>query len=94
MSYSLLHPDKLVFFDEVGEKITQKSDRNAGRQKFKFVRDMRAQVCNSFKYNQFTVLGFMSANGRPIMCSIIIATSTFKLMDVTGFTPCLRMQMM
>jgi hypothetical protein len=28
-SYSLLHQDKLVFFDEVGENMSQKGDRNA-----------------------------------------------------------------
>jgi hypothetical protein len=27
--YSLVHPDKLVFFDEVGEKILQKGDKSS-----------------------------------------------------------------
>jgi hypothetical protein len=87
MSYSLVHPDKLVFFDEVGENISQKGDGNAGGQKFMVAKDMRAQVRNSFKYNHFTVLGFTAADGRPVMCAILIAASKLRLTDVTGFTP-------
>jgi hypothetical protein len=55
--YSLLHPDKLVFLDEVGENISQKGDGNAGVQKFMVVKDTRAQVHNYFKDNHFTVVG-------------------------------------
>jgi hypothetical protein len=94
MGYSLVHPYKLVFFDGVGESISQKDDGNAGRQKFMVAKDMRAQVRNSFKDNHLTVLGFTSADGRVVMCAIIIAASKLKLTDVTGFNPCLRMQRM
>jgi hypothetical protein len=41
------------------------------------VKDMHAQVCNSFKDNHFTVLGFTAADGRAIMC----------VTDVMGFNP-------
>jgi hypothetical protein len=85
--YSLVHPDKLVFFYEVGENISQKGDGNAGRQKLMVAKDMRVQVRNSIKYNHFTVLGFTAADGRPFMCAIIIAASKLRLTDVTGFTP-------
>jgi hypothetical protein len=85
--YSLLHPEKLVFFYEVGETISQKGDGNAGGQKFMVIRDMRAQVSNSFKDNHFTVLGFTTGGGRAVMCAIIIAASKLKVTDVTGFNP-------
>jgi hypothetical protein len=86
-SYSLLHPDKLVFFDEVEENISQKGDGNAGGQKFIVAKDMRAQVRNSFKYNHFTVLGFTEVDERAVMCAIIIAASKLKVTDETGFNP-------
>jgi hypothetical protein len=86
-SYPLLHPDKLMFFEEVGENISQKGDGNAGGQKIVVVKDMRAQVRNSFKDNRFTVLGFTTADGRAVMCAIIIAASKLKVTDVTGFNP-------
>ena len=88
--YSLLHPDKLVFFDEVGENISQNGDGNAGGQKFMVAKDMRAQVRNSFKDNHFNVLGFTAADGRPIMCAIIIAASKLKVTYVMGLNPLSR----
>jgi hypothetical protein len=50
-------------------------------------KDMRAQVHNSFKDNHLTVMGFTAADGRPVMCAIIIAASKLRLTDVTGFNP-------
>jgi hypothetical protein len=87
MRYSLLHPEKLVFFDEVGEHKSQKGDGNAGRQKFMVAKYMIAQVIDSFKDNHFTVLGFTAMDGRAIVCAIIIAASKLKVTDVTGFNP-------
>jgi hypothetical protein len=85
--YSLLHPEKNLFFDEVGENISQKGDGNAGGQKFMVARDTWAQVRNSFKDNQFNVLVFTAVDGRAVMCAIIIAASKLKVTDVTGFNP-------
>jgi hypothetical protein len=59
-----LHPEKLVFFYEVGENISQKGDGNTGGQKVMVARDMRVQVRNYFKENHLTVLGFAAADGR------------------------------
>jgi hypothetical protein len=73
--------------DEVGENISQKGDGNAGGQKFMAVNDMRAQVRNSFKDNNFTVLGFTAVNGQTLMCAIVIAASKLKVTDVTGYNP-------
>jgi hypothetical protein len=85
--YSLVHPDKLVFFEEVGENILQSGDGNDGGHKFMVAKDMPAQVRNSFKDNHFTVLGFTSADGRPVMSAIIIAPSKLRLTGVTWFNP-------
>lgn len=81
--YSLLHQEYLVMVDEVADTISQKGDRNTGGQKFIVVNDMRAQIRNSFKDNDFTVLGFTAANGQPKMCAIVIAASTLKVTYVT-----------
>jgi hypothetical protein len=84
-SYSLLHPDKLVFFDEVGENISQKGGGNTIGKKCVVAKDMRAQVRNSFKDNHFAVLGFTAEDGRAVMCALIIVASKLKVTDVTGF---------
>jgi hypothetical protein len=47
-SYSLLYADKLVFFDEVGENISQKGEGDAGGQQSMVAKDMCDQVRNSF----------------------------------------------
>jgi hypothetical protein len=85
--YSLLHPEKNLFFDEVGENISQKGDGNAGGQKFMVARDIRAQVMNSLKYNHFTVLGFTAADGRAVMCAIIIAAIQVESHRCDRFQP-------
>jgi hypothetical protein len=48
---------------------------------------MQSQVRNYFKDNHFTVLCFTAADGRAVMCAIIIAASKLKVTDVTGFNP-------
>jgi hypothetical protein len=50
-------------------------------------KDMRSQVRNSLKDNHITVLSFTVADGRPVMCAIIIAASKLELTYVTGFNP-------
>jgi hypothetical protein len=51
------------------------------------MKDTWAPVQNSFKYNHFTVLGLMAADGCAIICVVIIAASRLEVMDVTGFIP-------
>jgi hypothetical protein len=50
-------------------------------------KDMRAQLRNSFKYNNFIVLGSKTADGRAFVCTIIVAASKLKVTDATGFNP-------
>jgi hypothetical protein len=56
--YSLLHPEKLVFVDEVGENISQKGDGNVGGRKFIVVKDMRAQEVKFLQRQPLHCLGF------------------------------------
>jgi hypothetical protein len=88
--YLLKHLEKLIFVDEVGENESQKGDVNDYGQTFMEAMDIRAQVRNWFKDNQFTVIGFTAADGRPVMCAIIIAASKLRATDVTGFNPLLK----
>jgi hypothetical protein len=74
----------LIFVDEMGKNISQKGDGNAGGQKFVVATTMIAQVQNTFKDNHFTVLGFTAADGRPFMCTIIIAASKLRVTDGMG----------
>jgi hypothetical protein len=85
--YLLKHPEKLIFVDEVGKNILQKGDDNARGQQLAVTTDMISQVRNSFKDNNFMVLGFTAADGCPVMCAIIIAPSKLHVTDVTWFNP-------
>jgi hypothetical protein len=85
--YSLLHPEKLVFCDEVGGNISQKGDGNADGKKSMVAKEIMAQVRNSFKDNHFTFFGFTAMDGRAIMCTLIIAASKLKVSDVVGSNP-------
>jgi hypothetical protein len=86
-NYLLKHPAKLIFVGEVGDKISQKGDGNAGGQKFIVALDTRAQVWNSCKVNHFTVIAFIATDGCLVVCAIIIATSKLRVTDVMGFNP-------
>jgi hypothetical protein len=85
--YSVLHPETLVFLDEVCENISQKGDGNVSRQKFMVTKDTRKQVRKSFKDNHFNVLDFTATYGRAVMCVIIITASKLKVTGVLGCNP-------
>jgi hypothetical protein len=54
------------------------------------VRGIWVQVGNSFKDNYFTVLGFAAADGRAVMCAIVIVASKLNVTYVTGLNPLLK----
>jgi hypothetical protein len=85
--YLLRHPEKLLFVDEVSKNISQKGDGNPGGQKFMVAKEIRAKLQKSFRDNHFTVLGFTAADGRMVMCVIIIAASKLRVTNVTSFKP-------
>jgi hypothetical protein len=85
--YELIHPDWLLFVDEVGSNTSQAKDGNVGGQLYLCSVDGRPQQRAATKDAHFTVLGFTAADGQPVMCSIIFAAKTFRDEWRTGFDP-------
>jgi hypothetical protein len=79
--FLLKHPEKLIFVDEVDDNMAILVAKSSWWQ------DIRAPVWHSFKDNHFTVLGFTAADGRTIVCAIIIAVSKLRVTDMIGSDP-------
>jgi hypothetical protein len=84
-AYELIHPDWLLFVDEVGSNTSQAKDGNVGGQLYLCSVDGRPQQRAATKDAHFTVLGFTAADGQPVMCAIIFAAKTFREEWRTGF---------
>ena len=85
--YELIHPDWLLFVDEVGSNTSQAKDGNVGGQLYLCTVDGRPQQRAATKDAHFTVLGFTAASGEPVMCAVIFAAKAFRDEWRTGFDP-------
>jgi hypothetical protein len=85
--FELIHPDHLIFIDEVGSNTLQAKDGQVGGQTYLCSVDGRPQNRAATKDAHFTVLGFTAANGELLLCAIIFAAKSMKREWVTGFDP-------
>jgi len=85
--FELIHPEMLVFVDEVGSNTSQAKDGAIGGQTYLCSKDGRPQQHAATKDAHFTVLGFTAANGVPLMCAIIFAAKTMRSEWALGFDP-------
>ena len=83
--YLLQRPDKLIFVDEVGSNTSTTKDGHVGGEKFLCEANGRPQIKAATKDSHFTVLGFTSATGEPVMCAIIFAAQAMCESWVLGF---------
>ena len=83
--YKMCRPDKLIFVDEVGSNTSTTKDGNVGGEKFLCHAQSRPQVRAATKDSHFTVLGFATATGAPLMCAIIFAAKKLDERWVLGF---------
>ncbi len=60
----------MVFVDEVGSNVSQDDRAHGGEQKH-VGRGTVARESAMMNDNHFTVLGFATATGEPIMCAVI-----------------------
>jgi len=86
-AYELIHPNMLIFVDEVGNNTSQAKDGAVGGQTFLCSKDGRPQNRAATKDAHFTVLGFTAATGEPLMCAIIFSGKTMKDEWRLGFNP-------
>jgi hypothetical protein len=80
----LTHPNYVLFVDEVGNNTNQKKDGHIGGAKYLCERGTTPKQICSTKDAHFTVMGFTSANGEPVMCVIIFEGEQVKLEWSTG----------
>ena len=72
--YMLKHPGKLLFLDEVGSNTSQaKGGQIGGEKLFTVGSESRPQTRSTQKDAHFTVLGFTTSDGKPVICAIIFA---------------------
>ena len=69
----VIHPEYILFGDEVGTDISQKNDGHVGGQKFVAAKGTRANVKSSHRDGRLTVIGLTAANGDAVMAIIIFA---------------------
>ena len=75
----LLHPEYLVFGDELGCNICQKDDKKKGSQRYVGRKGSRKKIKSGTKNQRLTVMGIMSGTGDPIMCVLIFAAQELTL---------------
>jgi hypothetical protein len=83
--YEVVHPDHLIFVDEVGSNTSQTKDGQVGGETYLCAVDGRPQNRAATKDAHFTVLGFTAASGEPLLCAIVFAAKTLKHDWITGF---------
>jgi hypothetical protein len=85
--YILNRPNYLVFVDEVGDNTSQKDDGNIGGTKYVVGRKNRALMRAAHHDCHFTTLGFSLADGRPLLCVIIISCGEIDAKIRMGLQP-------
>ncbi len=85
--FELIHPDWLVFVDEVGSNNLQTKDSNVGGETYLCLKEGIPQSYAETKDAHFTMLGFTAASGEPIMCALVFAAKAMKEEWILGFDP-------
>ena len=96
MTHELIHPDYVLFVDEVGNNTNMRDDGQIGGTKYLgVVKGQSAKLTSSCADARWTLLGFTNGNGEPILCAIIFASETISAADKLGinvfapmFEPC------
>jgi hypothetical protein len=83
-THLLIHPEYVIFVDEVGCNTSQEGDGARGGEKKIIVRGTVAKETVTTNNNHFTVLGFTAATGEPVMCAIIVSGKTMKPEIITS----------
>jgi len=86
MAYLLICLE-VLFVDEVGCNMSPKNDANISGEKFLVDPESQAQITLVSKDCHFTVLGFTDADGRPVLCTIILACRVLKIEYIMGVNP-------
>jgi hypothetical protein len=83
----LTHPKRVLFIDEVGANTIQKQDGHIGRRKIVIVKGMCPPEHNAYTDCHFTVLGFTTNSGEPVICAVVVAARQHTALKACGFNP-------
>ncbi|CAJ1940936.1 unnamed protein product [Cylindrotheca closterium] len=82
----LIHPEYLLFGDEVGTDTAQDQDGHIGGETYiKSADGQKVELLSTKASGRFTVMGLTAASGDPVMCIVIIAGKELAFEDYTGF---------
>ncbi len=87
-THQLIHPDYVIFEDEVGYNTSQESDSSRGGEKKIVGRGTAARISAATNVNHCMVLGFTAATGEPVMCGVIIQGEAVRADIITGINSC------
>lgn len=81
----ITHPQWILFGDETGTDISQKSDGFVGGQTFISQKGSIANITSSHNDGNFTTIGLTSASGEPVMCIIIFSADELSFNQRMGY---------
>ncbi|CAJ1967698.1 unnamed protein product [Cylindrotheca closterium] len=82
----LIHPEYLLFGDEVGTDTAQDQDGHIGGETYiKSADGQKVELLSTKATGRFTVMGLTAASGDPVMCIVIIAGKELACEDYIGF---------
>ena len=71
VTHQVLHPEYMLFVDEVGNNTNMKEDGKFGGKLLLKEKRQKEKITAATFDSHFTVLGFTDATGEPVMCAII-----------------------
>lgn len=81
----LIHPEWLLFGDEVGTDMAQDEDGHIGGQTYLSFGDQKIELTSSKASGRFTVMELTAASGDAVMCIVIFAGKEIGVADALGF---------
>ena len=83
--YNVKYPEYCVFVDEAGNNTNMKDDGNVSGEKLLNKKGSKARVTAATNDTHFTVLGFTSVAGAPVMCAMIFAAQELAPEQQLGY---------
>ena len=84
VTHTITHPDMCLVVDEVGSNLSQKGDGHIGGQMYMCERGAVPQIKVQHKEKHFTLLGFTTLSGNPVLCLLVISGVREDLNVFTG----------
>jgi len=85
VTVDLIHPEYVIFGDEVGTDVCQEEDGHIGGQTYVTAHGTRAELKSSTNSSRWTLIGLTAATGDPVMCIIIFTGKEIDINTRLGF---------